>query len=219
MAVCDVVVIGSYPPLPGPATAATLAAVRRAFAEGKTVRVVSYRKGAADATVPVAGPLAGRRLEQVRKLFAGPPEVVLGLQRGVPFSDPGPSQQIATALGLAIGMRRFRRATVLVGEDPEVLPVCFRILASAAERFVVATPEEAARLVEQYRLRPAAVGVETVEPFPRFPDGVEPATAGLYSPGAGAGLTVVQLPTTALSDRARAGARRALGRAAPWLRR
>ena len=173
MAVCGVVVVGSYPPLPGPATAATLAAVRRAWEAGSDVRVVSYRTGAAEISVPVTGPLAGRRLEHIRKHFDNPPEVVLGLQRGVPFSDPRPSQQMATAVGLAAAMRRFRRATLLVGEDPEIMPACFRILASAVDRFIVATPEEASGLVKRYRLKPAAVAVETVEPYPMFPDGVE----------------------------------------------
>ena len=205
--------------MPGPATAATLAAVRRAWGMGADVRVVSYRTGAADITVPVTGPLAGWRLEHVRKHFAGPAEVVLGLQRGVPFSDPRPAGQVATALGLAVSMRRFRRATLLVGEDPEVLPACLRILATAADRIVVGTAEEASWLVRQYRLKPAAVAVEAVEPYPRFPDGAEPTTAGLYAPGAGAGLTVVQLPTTTLADRARARARRGWGRAAPWSRK
>jgi len=218
-AVCDVVVIGSYPPLPGPATAATLAAVRRAWDSGAEVRVVSYRTGAAEIAVPVTGPLAGWRLDHVRQYFGGPPEVVLGLQRGVPFSDPQPSQQITTALGLAAAMRRFRRATLLVGEDPEVLPACFKIMAAAVDRFVVATPQEAASLVKQYGLKPGAVAVEPVEPYPRFPEGVELSTAGLYKPGAGTGLTVVQTPTTTLTDRARTRVRRAWGRAAPWSRK
>ena len=71
-------------------------------------------------------------------------------------------------------------------EDPEVMPACFRILASAVDRFVVATPEEASGLVKRYRLKPAAVAVETVEPYPMFPDGVDVGGAGLYRPG-GAG--------------------------------
>jgi hypothetical protein len=216
MAVCEIVVIGSYPPLPGPATAATLAAVKRAWDAGADVRVVSYRTGAAEIAVPVAGPLAGRRLDQVRQHFGNPPEVVLGLQRGVPFSDPRPSQQMATALGLAAALRRFRRATLLIGEDPEVMRACFRILASAVDRFVVATPEDAGWLVKRYRLKPAIVGVEAVDPYPRVADGVDLTTAGLYQPGANTGLTVVQLPTTTLPDRARARARRVWGRASPW---
>jgi hypothetical protein len=157
--------------------------------------------------VPVTGPLAGRRLEHIRKHFDNPPEIVLGLQRGVPFSDPRPSQQMATAVGLAAAMRRFKRATLLVGEDPEIMPACFRILASAVDRFIVATPEEASGLVMRYRLKPAAVAVETVEPYPIFPDGVDAGDAGLYRPGGSAGLTVVQLPTTTVADRARAKVR------------
>jgi hypothetical protein len=205
--VCDVVVIGSYPPLPGPATAATLAAVQRAWEAGLDVRVVSYRTGAAEIAVPVAGPLAGWRLEHVRRYFGNPPEVALGLQRGVPFSDLRPSQQVATATGLAVGLRRFRRASLLVGEDPEISPACFRILASAVERLVVATAEEADRLRSRYGLKPALVAVEPVEPYPRLPEDVEAVDAGLYQAGAGAGLTVVQLPATTVADRVRARAR------------
>ena len=167
--VCDVVVIGSYPPLPGLATAATLAAVRRAWDPGADVCVVSYRTGAGEITVPVTGSLAGRRLDQVRHHFANPPEVVLGLQPRGAISDQRPAQQLATAFGLAAAMRRFRRATLLVGEDPKVTPACFHILASPAERFVVATPEDASWLVKRYRLKPAAVAVEEVEPLPPGP--------------------------------------------------
>jgi hypothetical protein len=205
--VCDVVIIGSYPPLPGPATAATLAAVQRAWEAGLDVRVVSYRTGAAEIAVPVAGPLAGWRLEHVRNYFGNPPEVVVGLQRGVPFSELGRSQQFSTATGLAIGLRRFRRATLLVGEDPEISPACFRILASAVDRLVLATTGEADRLTQRYRLKPAMVAVEPVEPYPRLPDDVEAVDAGLYQPGAGAGLTVVQLPATTVADRVRSRAR------------
>jgi hypothetical protein len=196
-----------------------LAAVRRAWDAGQDVRVVSYRTGAADITVPVTGSLAGWRLEHVRQHFGGPPEVVLGLQRGVPFSDPRLSQQLTTASGLAVALQRFRRATLLVGEDPEVSPAALRILSAAVERFVVATAEEAGALVKQYGLKPAAVAVERVEPYPRIPDNVSLTTAGLYSPGAGASLTVVQLPATTLADRARARVRRSWGRAAPWSRK
>jgi len=202
-----VVVVGSYPPLPGRATAATLAAVRRAWDAGSEVRVASYRTGAAQISVPVAGPLAGWRLEQVRRHFGGPAELVLGVQRGVPFSDGRPLEQMATAVGLLVAMRRFRRATVLIGEDPEVMPACLRVLAPAVDHFSVATEEDARSLVERYSLPPASVAVEEVEPYPLFPDDVEPETTGLFRPGAGARLTVVQLPTTTVADRARARAR------------
>src|SRR5580658_10204128 len=150
MAVCDVVIVGSYPPMPGPATAATLAAVRRAWDEGASVRVVSYRTGAADISVPVAGPLAGWRLEQVRRHYAGPDQVVLVVQTGVPFSDLRPSQQVATAAGLALALRRFSRATLIVGEDPGLNPICFRALAAAVDEVVVATESSADQLSARY---------------------------------------------------------------------
>ena len=176
-----VVVIGSYPPLPGPATAATLAAVKEGMGRGRrrTRRVVPHGGGRNSRAGgrPARGPACRPRPPAVRQ----PSEVVLGLQRGVPFSDPRPSQQMATAVGLAAALRRFRRATLLVGEDPEVMPACFRILASAVERFVVATPEDASWLVKRYRLKPAIVVVEAVEPYPRVPDGVDLTTAGLYA--------------------------------------
>ena len=125
--------------MPGPATAATIAAVRRGWDAGERVHVVSYRTGAAPLSVPVSGPLAGWRLEQVRRHLGGPDQVVLGLQAGVPFSSPGRFEQLGTALGLAVAMRRFRRATILVGEDPGVSPACMQALARAVGRISVAT--------------------------------------------------------------------------------
>jgi hypothetical protein len=184
--------------MPGPATGATLAAVRRAWDQDKTVRVVSYRNGAADLVVPVAGPLAGRRLEQVRRHYGGPPEVVLVLQEGAPFSDLRISQQLATAAGLAIALRRFRQASVVVGEDPGVLPACLWLLAEAAGECVTESDEAALELHERYRVPLWRVSVEEAEPFPAFPEGVEPPTAGLYAPGAGRGLRVVEMPTATL---------------------
>jgi hypothetical protein len=207
VAVCDLVVVGSYPPMPGPATAATIAAVRRGWDAGTSVQVVSYRTGAAPIAVPVTGAIAGWRLEQVRRHFGGPAQVALGLQPGVPFSDPRPAQQIATAVGLAVALRRFERATLLVGEDPEVPPVCLQVLARVADHVSVPTPAIARRLVERYKLRPAKVIVEEVEPYPKPAYGVDIEAAGLYAPGAEAGLTLVTLPTTSLADRARARAR------------
>lgn len=48
-------VVGSYPPVPGPAAAATVAAVRRAWAGGQDVVVVSPRPSAAPFVLPSAG--------------------------------------------------------------------------------------------------------------------------------------------------------------------
>jgi hypothetical protein len=206
VAVCDLVVVGSYPPMPGPATAATIAAVRRGWDAGTSVQVVSYRTGAAPIAVPVTGTIAGWRLEQVRRHFGGPAQIALGLQRGVPFSDPRPSQQIVTAVGLAVALRRFERAALLVGEDPEVLPMCLQLLARAVDHVSVATPAMARQLVERYKLRPANVTVEEVEPYPKVPYGVDVDATGLYAPGSEAGLTLVTVPTTSMADRVRARA-------------
>jgi len=207
--VCDVVVVGSYPPVPGPATEATLSAVRRAWDSGSTVGMASYRTGAAPVRVPVAGPLAGWRLEQVRRHFGGPAQLVLTIQRGVPFSDDRLWPQLATAAGLAVAVRRFRRATVIVAEDPRIMPACLRAVVYSCRQCTVATDADASSLVARYRLRPGAVAVTEVEPYPPMPPGVPPEDAGLYRPGAGPGLTVVELPTTTLAQRARARAHRA----------
>jgi len=207
MAVCDVLVVGSYPPMPGPATAATLAAVRRAWDVGAQVRVVSLRTGAADLTVPVAGPLAGWRLEQVRRHYGGPSHLVLVVQPGAPFIDLRYPQQLATAAGLVMGFRRFPRSTLVVGEDPGILPVFFRAIARAVDEVVVATDSGAKALAERYKLRPGFATVEEVEPYPSLSPGVEPETAGLYRPRAAKGLTFVEMPTSTLVNRARARGR------------
>jgi hypothetical protein len=202
MAVCDTVIVGSYPPMPGRATAATLAAVRREWDAGWTVRVVSFRPGAADISVAVVGPLAGWRLEQVRRHYAGPPHVVLVLQAGVPFFPTSYAQQFATAAGLIAAFRRFERVSLVVGEDPEVVRPCFRALARAASEVVVASEEEARRLSARYKLVAGALSVEEVDPYPNLPPGTEPEVAGLYRPRAARGLTLVEMPPTTLAERA-----------------
>jgi hypothetical protein len=165
--------------------------------------VVSYRTGAARLTVPVTGPLAGWRLEQVRRHFGGPAQIVLSLQSGVPFSSAAPLEQLATALGLAVAMRRFRRATLLVGEDPGISPACMQVLARSVEQISVASREDAERLVERYGALRGIVTVVEVDPYPMLPEGAGPLTAGLYGPDGAHNLTVVELPTTTLAQRAR----------------
>jgi hypothetical protein len=112
---------------------------------------------------------------------------------------------MATAAGLAIVMRRFKRASLVVSEDIELLPVCFRAVRSAAEECIVGSDASLVALMERYGLQPGDVTVEEVEPYPVFPAGADP-DCGLYRPGASRGLTVVQQPTTTLAQRARARA-------------
>lgn len=78
-----VLVVGSYPPIPLPAAGATVAAVRRAWADGHEVTVVSPRVSAAHLAVPVVGILAGRRLSNLRRHTSATRAVVV-LEPGVP---------------------------------------------------------------------------------------------------------------------------------------
>jgi hypothetical protein len=174
--------------------------------------LASYRTGAATVRVPVAGPLAGWRLEQVRKHFGQPAQLVLTVQRGVPFSDGRLWPQLATAAGLAIAIRRFRRATVIMAEDPGIMPACLRAVVYSAGQCTVAGDADAGSLVARYGLRPGAVVVTEVEPYPPMPPGVAPEGTGLFRPGAGAGLTVVELPAATLAQRLRGRARQARAR-------
>ena len=219
MPVCDVVVVGSYPPLPGPATAATLAAVRRAWDDGRSVRVVSYRTGAADLAVPVAGPLAGRRLQQVRRHYGGPPAVVLVVQEGAPFTDLRAPQQLATATGLALALASFRRATLVVAEDPGIMAPSMWALVAAARECVVGSEEAARQLHQRYRVPLSAISVEEAEVYPPLAAGVEARTTGLYDPAGARGVAVVGMPVGSLTERLRSRGRLVKARLPGRLRR
>ena len=203
MPLCDVVVVGSYPPLPGPATEATVSAVKRAWDGGSSVGTASYRTGAAAMAVPVAGPWAGWRLEQVRRHFGGPADLVLTVQRGVPFSDRRVRAQLATAVGLAVALRRFRRVTLIVAEDPQVMPALLRVVVYSARRCTVTSEAAAGSLVQRYGLRPGMVAVQESDGYPRVSPEIDLDQAGLYRPGSVAGLTVVELPNTTVAQRVR----------------
>jgi hypothetical protein len=79
-----VLVVGTYPPIPLPAAATTVEVVRRAWAAGEQVTVVSPRPSAAHLVVPVAGVLAGRRLKQLHRRTSADRAVVV-LERGFPL--------------------------------------------------------------------------------------------------------------------------------------
>jgi hypothetical protein len=79
----DVLVVGSFPPVWGAGSAATLAAVRRAWASGERVVTAALRPAGADLVAPVAGLAAGLRLERARVRAGRPARLVLGLEPGM----------------------------------------------------------------------------------------------------------------------------------------
>jgi hypothetical protein len=126
-----VVVVGTYPPIPRPAAAATVAAVREAWAAGLEVTVVSPRVSAAHLAVPVAGPLAGRRLANVGR-HTSARRVVLVTEPGMPVPAGPRWLQLVTAAGLARALRTFDHVTVVRVGDLDLPPA----LTSGADRIV-----------------------------------------------------------------------------------
>jgi hypothetical protein len=171
--------------------------------------MASYRTGAAPVRAPVAGPLAGWHLEQLRRHFDGPAQLVLTVQRGVPFCDDRLWPQLATAAGLAIAIRRFKRATVIVAEDPNVLPLCLKAVVYSSRHCTVTSGADAGSIIRRYGLPTGAVAVANVEPYPPAPRGTALEDIGLFRPGREVGLTMVELPGTTLAQLARARARHA----------
>ena len=84
-----VLVVGAFPPVPGPVTAVTLATVRRYVAEGLTVRTAAVRPGGAEIVVAATGPLAGRALTHLGAR-TGARRLVFALDEGVPARRPRP---------------------------------------------------------------------------------------------------------------------------------
>jgi len=103
-------------------------------------------------------------------------------------------------------MKRFERATLVIGEDPRIMPSCLRSLMGAAEACIVSSEESARLIAERYHFSRGSLCVEEAEEYPALPAGVEPESAGLYRPSMARGLTVVPLPATTIAQRARARA-------------
>jgi hypothetical protein len=154
-------VVGSYPPVPGAAAAATVAAVRRAWDAGVEVVVVSPRPSAAPFVVPVAGTALGRELAKLRLAHACN-EVLLCVEPGWPFGghDRAGSRGARTARALARALSGFERAEMVVtgelGVAAEVLALLWPLVGP-----VTASSEEVAS-----GLRAAGVPVvRVVDPF------------------------------------------------------
>lgn len=163
----DVLLVGSFPPVGGTATAASLAALRRAWDAGDQVVTASLRAGAADHVARVAGLLAGRRLAQARAAAGAPGELVLGL-------DPAQLGTGASAV-LAVGslapvLRRFSRVSVL-WTAPLALPApAAWALWGLVDTVMVETGREAQAVASGVPKK--KIRLVTVEPGPPLEEGV-----------------------------------------------
>ncbi|MCU4185555.1 hypothetical protein K6U06_14395 [Acidiferrimicrobium sp. IK] len=113
-------VYGSYHPVPGPAASATRAEVLAAWTAGEVVTVVSPRPSAAHLAVRIAGPLAARRLHNVRRK-TGAGGLVFCAEAGVPLvAGRGPlglANAVLTAGLLARAFGAFEEVTLVVTGD------------------------------------------------------------------------------------------------------
>ena len=206
------IVVGSYPPVPGPAAAASVAAVRRAWDAGAEVVVASPRPSAAPHVLaPVAGCRGlGRELTRLRRDH-GCDEVVVCIEPGWPLSGRRPERSghyLAGALG------RFGHAELVVTGSPTELG---KALAGLSVLWPVVAEVTACSDELAAALRAAgAPAVRTVEPFSGAGLGTARATvtAGAVGP-----LEPAELLLVARARRA-AGtvARRVLGPRAPAVR-
>jgi hypothetical protein len=118
-------IVGSYPPVRTPGTAATLAAVRRAMAAGADPIVASPRSSAAHYSVAVSGVWAGRRLDNLRRV-TGARRLVLCAERDLPLAT---SSAVPALLRLVQGRtlsevrrasRGFDHVTLVLGDELDV---------------------------------------------------------------------------------------------------
>ena len=149
-------VAGSYPPVPGLAAAATVAAVRRVWAGGGEVVVVSPRPSAAPFVMPVVGAPVGRELVKFSRRGSGRrwggnarvaaacDEVVVCMEPGWPVpSRPGNNRQHRAVRSLVAALSRFEGAELVVTGDLGVAHDVLAGLWPAVQR-VTASSEDAA---------------------------------------------------------------------------
>ena len=128
--------MGSFPPLPSPAAAATVAAVRRELEAGRPVVTASPRPSAASLVLRVTGPLGAWRLEQERRRSAAT-TLVLSLEPGWPLPP---------ATFVVLG--HFARVSLLVSDDSPAVRSRLRRLRHVVDEVVfsghAAQPEQVA---------------------------------------------------------------------------
>jgi glycosyltransferase involved in cell wall biosynthesis len=183
-------VAGSYPPVPGAPSAATLAAVRRAWAQGAEVVVASPRPSAAQ-HVLASNRSLGRQLVALGRR-EGCDGIVLGIEPGWPV--PQGKVRLSGLRGgraLADALLGFAHAEVVVTGTPRDLALELDALAPlwAAVHQVTASDDRLAReLAARAMLAGSPLGapsVRVLEPFAGA--GLPPLQPGGAAPFAGAG--------------------------------
>lgn len=129
-----VLVVGSYPPVPVPGAAATVAEVQRAWAAGDEVVVVAPRLSASHLTVAVHGLLAGRRLANVRRVTATD-RLVIVVEDGYPLPSRPLPHQLASAAVLVRALRGFAYVRVVQVGGAGIHPFTSRLLRRAVDDY------------------------------------------------------------------------------------
>ncbi|MGH9076983.1 MAG: glycosyltransferase [Acidimicrobiales bacterium] len=225
-----VLVVGSYPPVTGPAAAATLGAVRTAYAGGERVVVAAPRQGAAHLHARISGPVAGLRLDRLRRQ-SGATRLVLCAEAGLPVptgGEHGPARRLEPAVlawlqrrtvaGLVKALDRFEAVTMVVTGDLEVPARVLRPLWPPVHQVQVgAGARGAGELTRRLGVPAGLAGVEApaIRAVPAGGRGGAPA------PGLG-GVTLWGPPEVLARERPRqamsVAARAVLGPAAPTVR-
>jgi hypothetical protein len=138
-----VVVFGEYPPFPTPGAAATLATVRNLLAAGRDIEVVSPQPSAAHHHADPGNPKGAARLARL----VGGAELVARFDPGLLGQTGGRRGPAAARAATGLAVRRARTATIYL--SPLTAPPAgkwVRAILGPADRVVVASPEDAARL-------------------------------------------------------------------------
>jgi hypothetical protein len=147
-----VLVAGSYPPVPGPAAARTVAAVRREWDRGHEVTVVSPRPSAAHLRAHLQGVRAAWELVRLRRRLQLS-RLVFCMEPGVPIAATASAGwQRWTGLLLAQALGRFEEVELVMTSDlPVELQVMGRLL-RRADDVVVGSVEEARGVADRFTI-------------------------------------------------------------------
>ena len=132
----EAVVFGPYPPVPGPASEATLDDVRRLLAEGADVRVISPERSAAHEDADLRRPAGAIRFA---RRAIGADRLVLHLDAGL-LTSKANSCELPARLVVGAALRSSRSSTVHVPAAVSLPAAWSRTLAAADE--IVAGDED-----------------------------------------------------------------------------